>query len=71
MLRNALSTQPVECSRIKCPYMIEKEQLSSAETYNMSTTVEKTNINNVKDDQNGRNRILTGKFLFFLLPCSI
>ena len=51
--------------------MIEKEQLSSAETYNMSTTVEKTNINNVKDDQNGRNRILTGKSLFFSLPSSI
>ena len=57
MLGNALSTQPVECSRIKCPYMIEKEQLSSAETYNMSTTVEKTNINNVKDDQNGRKKM--------------
>ena len=32
-------------------------QLSSAKTYNMTPTVEKTNINNVKDDQNGRKKM--------------
>ena len=52
MLRNDLSTQPVECSRMKCPQMMKTGQLSSTETCNMTSTVEKTKINNVKDDQN-------------------
>ena len=52
MLRNDLSSQPVVCSRIKCPQGIKTGYLSSPETCNMTSTVEKTNINNVKDDQN-------------------
>ena len=38
---------------MKCPDVIEKGQLRSGETYNMTSTVEKTNINYVIDDQNG------------------
>ena len=50
-------TLNLECSRMKSPHVIEKRQLSKAETYNMTSTVEKTNINNVKDDQNGRKKM--------------
>ena len=53
MLRNDLSTQTAECStRMKSPQVTKTRQLSSPETCNMTSTVEKTNINNVKDDQN-------------------
>ena len=50
-------TQPAECSRMKCPHVIEKGQLRSGETYNMTSTVEKTNINYVIGDQNGTRKM--------------
>ena len=46
MLRNDLSTQPAECSGM-CGMF--RDSLSSPEICNMGSTVEKTNINNVKD----------------------
>lgn len=54
MLCNDLSTQPEECSRMKCPHGSKWESLSSPETCNMASVVDKTNITNAKDNQNDR-----------------
>ena len=58
MLRNDLFTQPAECFRMKCPHVIETGQLSGPEIRNMASTTEKTNINNIKNDQNGRKKMI-------------
>ena len=58
MFCNDLSIQPAECFRMRCPHVIEMGQLRSPEICNMASTIQKTNINNIKDDQNGRKKMI-------------
>ena len=61
ILRNNLSTQPATCFRMKSwsvHVSSKRDSLSSRETCNMALTVEKTNINNVKYNQNSRNKMI-------------
>ena len=53
MLRNSLSTEPAECSRMKCPNVIETGQFKQSR--NMQHSVE--------DNQNdGKKLIVIGQF---------
>ena len=61
MLRNKLSTQAAICFRMKSwsvPIWSKQDSLSSPETCKMALTVEKTNIYNVKYNQNSRNKMI-------------
>ena len=61
MLCSDLSTQPAECSRMKCPHLIE-ETPKQCRNMQHDINCRRRDINNVKDDQNGKKITVIGHF---------